>query len=251
MPSSIHSDTPAHLKRLLESSPALKTAIEIVQFEVSRLTSDEQKAAELLTELLGLHNVRPSGWSPNSNATYYKKKYGDLLLSWLDQFKNAPDKMFIIETKKIKRSRETIRTMVSQAWDWLISNEKESEKRAELIHLRDSIKIDRHAYGVMFVWRHTADETQNFVTKLVKDTRALGIEDVKKWKQEVMDFTEKANDGQKYVNDGIILEPFDLDWLQNYIKESQCLFPLKIHTTRIEIVKHTELWKQMNVDKSE
>ena len=245
------SDIPEQLKRLLEASPLLKCTLEILQTEVSRLVHDEVKAADILTELLHLRNVRPAGWKPTSNATYYKKKYGDLLMTWLKQLEANPDKNLVIETKKVNRSRETIKTIIGQAWDWLIENEKDNDKRNALIEQRGSLCLRKVALGIMIMRKHNHEEQENFIASLVKDVGNSPLEEVKKWKQDVIQFTENAEDGQKLVLNSIALEPYDIEWLQQYIKASCCLFPTKILSSSIEIIKHSELWKKMNPSSSD
>jgi hypothetical protein len=114
-----------------------------------------------------------------------------------------------------------------------------------LVTQRASLHIKKVATGVILSRRTTADETENFITSLVA---AHGIEsiDQKKWKTDVQAFTESAEDGKKLSIDGLVLEPYDIDWLKNYIKESRCLFPTKIMTSVIELIKHRELWVKMN-----
>jgi hypothetical protein len=240
--------TTEEARRLAQSSPAIQGAIEILQQEISRLTNDEKEAGNILSSLLNLSNVRPAGWSPNSHAGYYKEKYGKLLLKWLAEMEAHPDKNLIIETKKVNRSRETIRNIVSQAWDWLIANERDDEQRQMLVTQRSSLHIKKVATGVMLSRRTTADEEENFITTFVA-AHGIKTEDIKRWKTDILTFTENAEDGQKIVLDGLVLEPYDIDWLKNYIKESKCLFPIKIMTSVIELIKHKELWSKMNEDK--
>lgn len=228
-------------QRLLDSSPKLKEALEIVQEEVYRLTKSEEEARELFTQALGIGINRPVNWSPSSNAAYYKEKYGKILRKWLTELEANPTKDLLLDSKKLRKSRESLVIQISQSFMWLINNAKSQEEADKLVALRASIMVKRVLEGVILVRRREINP-EELVSKLVS-SQAVKAE---KWKEELIKFTEIAKDGQLLHLTDLRLEPYDIAWIKAFIDNSKGLFVKNIGSTSLQIVKHLSLWNKIH-----
>lgn len=227
-------------QRLISSSPKLEEALEIVKTEVGRLTKTEEQARELFTQALGIGIKRPVNWSSRSNAAYYNEKFGKILLKWLTELEKQPDKDFLLESRKLHKSRESIVQQISQSWMWLINNAKSQEEADKLTDLRSSIFVKRVMEGVILTRKREINPEE----LLGKFVTAYAIK-TSKWKGELLEFIDTATDGQSYVAVNVMLEPYDIAWIKAHIEALQGVFIRKIGTTCLEVVKHMELWKKM------
>lgn len=227
-------------QRLIESSPKLKEALDIVKEEIQRLTKSEEQARELFTQALDIGIRRPVNWSKSSNAAYYNEKFGKILLKWLTEFQKNPDKDLLLDSKRLHKSRESIVQQISQSWMWLINNAKSQEEADSLVSLRSNILVKRVLEGVILV-RKKEINPEDLVSKLVT-SQAVKTE---KWKVELQNFVETAKDGQVYVAENIRLEPYDLAWVKAYLEGTKGIFIKKIGNTCLEVAKHMELYQKM------
>ena len=228
-------------QKFIDASPAIQTALEILKKEVYRLTKGEDEAKKLLSDLLGLEDSRPKHWSPNSNAAYYKEKYGKLLLKWLDKLEANPSKDFLLNTSKIAKSRESILNQISQSWQWLIDNASNQEEANKLVAMRAHLVVRKVPEGVIIMHRKELNLEDLLKGHLIPKQ----VDKTSKWKEELTEFVEKAEDGKMLDIENLRLEPYDIDWVKNLIDNAQGIFPKKLGATRIMLIKHMELWKKM------
>lgn len=229
-------------ERLINSSPLLKKALSDATSEIYRLTKTEEEARELFTKALGIGINRPVTWSSTSNAAYYKEKYGKVLLKWLETLEaSGPEKDLLLDSKKLRKSRESLVIQISQSWMWLINNAPSEQEAHRLMELKAKILVKRVLEGVILVWKKEINP-DDIVSKLVNSQ----VKTSEAWKKELLDFVNVAEDGKLLHVDGIILEPYDIAWIKEFIERTKGLFLKKLGTTSFQIVKHMELWKKMN-----
>jgi hypothetical protein len=229
-------------ERLINSSPELKSSLEKVCSEIYRLTRNEEEARELFTQALGIGIQRPVTWSATSNAAYYKEKYGKILLRWLAELeKSGPGKDLLLNSKMLRKSRESLVIQISQSWMWLINNAKTEEEAHRLMELKGKILVKRVLEGVMLVWKKEINPDE-IVSKLVNSQ----IKQAEAWKSELLEFVNTAEDGKLLHIENTRLEPYDIAWIKAFVEGTKGLFLKKLGTTSFQVVKHLELWKKVN-----
>ncbi len=230
-------------EKFLDASPKLKQAVELIKQEVYRLVKSEEEAQEMFKQVLGLDNKRPSNWSPNSNAAYFKKKNGDMLVKWVTELENNPGKDLFLDTRKLRKSRESLIIQISQAWSWLIHNAKTEDEKEKYITQRASIVVNRIPEGLLLRRRDQIKVEDYIKTSLVNPVN--NKDKTAQWKEEIICFLEKGTDGQELSLDNLRLQPHDIDWIQDLVKNTPGIFTKKIGALSVVLIKHMELWKKM------
>jgi hypothetical protein len=227
--------------QLLEASPELRNAVEKIKSEVYRLKLSEIEAHKILKKILKIQNDKPQHWSPNSNACYYKEKFAKLLQKWLKEIEDSGGKDLLISATKLKKSRESIVSLISQAWIWLINNTPDEIEKEKLINLKHSITVKRVFNGVIL---HTEEEV-NYET--IDASETVDKQNISRnWKEEIINFCEESLDGTKLVMNGLRLDSNGIQWINNYIEVSKGIIIQKINASKLELIKHMELWNKFH-----
>lgn len=232
------------LEQLINQNPKIKEALSTLHSEVSRMEKNKEKAAELLGEILGISPSRPKRWDSNSNASYYKEKFGvfvlDKIITRLHDLDR--DKDLEVEARPLKVSRGTLKIMVIQGWLWLIEHSSEEDAK-RYKQLREDVTISKCSSGVTIRWKDSClIETEgDVVVKDVPHTKKNNF----KWKSELDEFISNAQDNDKLVCEGLDLSGEQLDYVKNMIDQCQGFFIKVLKTTRIEIIKNLEVWKRI------
>ena len=113
---------------LAESNPKIKELLSALHHEASKHVKTAEALEELMLALLGAPISRPKTWSQNSNAPYYKEKFGRHVKRKIERFlkecpKTSTRGMFI-NAREEGMSRVSYTNMLGQGWMWLVDNDE-------------------------------------------------------------------------------------------------------------------------------
>jgi hypothetical protein len=222
------------IKSLIASSPKIRESLAFLYSEVGRLTKSKEEAEKVLQQLLNNSPDRPKGWSMNSNACYYKEKYGKIVSHFLDEFVRTYPKNIFVASKDVKISRASIKPFINQAWMWLIEHDEKRGPHYKV--LRANCDVIPVTAGIMLEWR---DVVSPAMVALIRMDTAEGIE----WRHKILEFCEMGKDGENLILTGLGLQESDTAWIKTAVADYRDIIILKINFAELTLFRSSQLAK--------
>ncbi len=181
--------------------------------------------------------LRPEGYSPYSNCSYFCKSNADLVKKYLDALDPAaPSKSYCFPATQYK-SVHTVYSQLYHGWRYLIEHEDTPDKKYS--ELRSKIRIKRKKNRVVLVWALNKSAPTLAGVPLELDGMEIEVEEYG-WKAMVRKWCEQAP--EKDVNElKINLLPEDQEWLRTFVIPFPSIVVVRADSKGYKLTKNTAL----------
>jgi len=221
------------INELVLKSPKIREALGVLYAEIGKITKEKATQERLLKEMINISPDRPKGWATNSNACYYKEKFGKVLAGILAEFVKAHPRDIFIASKTVKISATSIKFFLNQAWAWLIENDKEKGPIYKI--LRTNTSIVPVVGGAKLVWNVEISPAMLEIIQI----KEHGVE----WKNAIMDFMEHSEDKEKLELRGLSLDVQQLEWIKKFVSNYRDVFILAISSAELILMRNKDMAK--------
>ena len=183
-----------------------------------------------------------SSWDNKSTAPYFKERYGLFVRDILDLMAAQPNEDRILLKSSFRNlTKVSISLLINQGWLWLRKNADPDGKYSQL---RQQIEVQTVSNGVRLTWK------KDSITKkdLSQDINEISIPVAKKadsikWKDDLTEFLEKAEENQVFDEKRLHLEDEDLAWIKQMIESSEGFYLIDLTSSRVKIIFNSNIGK--------
>ncbi len=190
--------------------------------------------------------LRPDGYSPYSNCSYFSKTNAELVRKYLDALNpEEVNKSYCFPATKHK-SVHTVYSQLYHGWRYLIELDDPNGKYADL---RNKIRIKRKKNRVVLEWAPSKTHATLAGVPLALDGMEIEIEEYG-WKAMIRKWCEQAP--EKDVTElKINLLPEDQAWLRTYVIAFPTIVVIRADAGGYKLTKNTALAEAIARDQSQ
>lgn len=239
--------------KIIDSSPAAKAALETIFSEAKRLSNTDEESKKFLQELLNFHPDKPKGWGRHTNASYYSAKYADILRPILESMiadKEREHSIFIDKRKFNNISTKTLLAIISQAWLFLIERSESEIECNKWKTLRGEVEVCKDIGGVRFNWKPIITTPIAGEHFQILEPQKDNIDFQNQWKQDLLEFLEKAQDNDRLEIKGLNLKEKHIIWIKELLNGIEGIFIKTLTSYQISVIKNKELWEKYGQSKN-
>lgn len=210
-------------------------ALEMLKAKIEKLAVSSPEAKALLAELET--PSRPSGWSTQGVAPYYKPEYALRAKQALDKLLANPDEDVVIYSDPLKISSNTLYQQMLQGMLFLKDHmDEKSEQYPEGKYAKVISYISRHKRRkkVIIAFKDFAPYLRDLPDEPEEETTVVEFQP-STWRTELEDFIMNAEEGAEFYKTGQHFKEADVEYVQRLLTPLDNFAVISMTTTVLKI----------------